>query len=416
MTDEWFYQHGGRVHGPVSLHELRVAMWLRFALPTDLVRHRVTAGWAAAETFPELKEPPHQDGDDMKAGIRKTGFTLVELLVVIAIIAVLVGLLLPAVQSAREAARRMSCTNNQKQLGLAILTAHDSSRRFIQGAGYTAEDKGCPPATGRYVWTFRVLPFLEMGSLADMINPGTWNGAGVGGDANTVAAFQTTITAFQCPSDTHDRETLITNFTWDKYTRANYVACFSPHGFHMEPEANTTCLINHSMNGGQATDANPTVTSTSPLVTQPGRAIFNFFGNRRTISQVTDGTSKTVMLSEVICGSETGQSTSDFRGAWWVDQGVGYSHWRTPNNPQPDRMGNAPGSVPYRAAKPGLPDIEVGSGGWGAWMVAARSRHPGGVMATYADGSVRFVNDSIASSVWTALGSMNGGEVVTNPN
>jgi prepilin-type N-terminal cleavage/methylation domain-containing protein/prepilin-type processing-associated H-X9-DG protein len=349
----------------------------------------------------------------MKAGIRKTGFTLVELLVVIAIIAVLVGLLLPAVQSAREAARRMSCTNNQKQLGLAILTAHDSSRRFIQGAGYTAEDKGCPPATGRYFWTFRVLPFLEMGSLAEMINPGSWNGAGPGqgGDANTVAAFQTTIPAFQCPSDTHDRANLRTNFTWDNYTKGNYVGCFSPHGFHIEPEANMTCLVNHSMNGGQATTDNPTVLSTSPLVTQPGRAIFNFFGSRRSISHVTDGTSKTVMISEVI--SDTG---AVYRGLWWVDQGVAYSHWRTPNNPQADRRGNAAGANPVYTTKPNLPGIEVGPGGWPGLMIAARSYHPGGVMATYADGSVRFVNESIASSVWTALGSMNGGEVVTNPN
>ena len=165
MTDEWFYQHGGRVHGPVSLHELRVAMWLRFALPTDLVRHRVTAGWAAAETFPELKEPPHQDGDDMKAGIRKTGFTLVELLVVIAIIAVLVGLLLPAVQSAREAARRIKCAANLKQVGLSLLAHADAKRHFPPGG------VRCPTASfyGHSWWVF-VLPFLEENAVYDQFD------------------------------------------------------------------------------------------------------------------------------------------------------------------------------------------------------------------------------------------------------
>ena len=418
MADEWFYQHHGRVHGPVSLHDLRVAIWLGFALPTDLVRHRVTADWAEADTFPELREPLHREGDDIMKRDRRTGFTLVELLVVIAIIAVLVGLLLPAVQSAREAARRIACTNNLKQLGLAMLTAHEARGQFMQGAGYTREDNGCPPGTGRYLWTFRILPYMELSSLADMINPNSWNGNGenLPGDTTTTKAFQTNIPGFQCASDTKDRETLFTNFTWTDYTRANYVACFSPHGFQVEPEANSTCLINHSMNGGQATTANPTVLSDSPLITQRGRSVFNFYGNRRRLSSVTDGTSKTIMLCEVVSGSDFSNSTADFRGAWWVDQGVGYSHWRTPNNPQPDRMGNAIGSVHYTSTKPGLPDIAVGPGGWGGWMVAARSRHPGVVVATYADGSVRVVSDSIASSVWTAVGSMDGGEIVSNPN
>jgi prepilin-type N-terminal cleavage/methylation domain-containing protein len=381
--------------------------------------------WRAAMTVEELTTTstgrPVSTGDqlaDRQPGNaaparvpQRRAFTLVELLVVIAIIATLVGMLLPAVQSAREAARRISCMNNQKQLGLSIHGYHDAHRVFPTGVGFTRELTDCAPATGRYLWTFRVMPYLELSSLAEMISPNSWNGGLPQGDnGQTNRAFQTEVPAFQCPSDTHDRETLVGSFVWRDQTRSNYAGCFSPHGFQVEPEANERCLINGSMNGGQKTTANPSVLSNSPLTTRPGRAIFNFFGVSRSIAKVTDGTSHTVMLSEVVSDSDSSDQTHDYRGTWWVDQGVGYSHWRTPNNPQPDRMGDAPGTADYTSTKPGLPPIRKGPGGWGGWMTAARSRHPGGVLAANADGSVRFVDETITSDVWTALGSMDGGE------
>lgn len=422
---EWFYRHEERLFGPVSLAELRAALQLGFLGPTDLVRERVAGEWRAAMTVEELATP--NTGRPVSTGVhladrqpenappargpQRRGFTLVELLVVIAIIATLVGMLLPAVQSAREAARRISCMNNQKQLGLALHGYHDAQRLFPTGVGFQHEQTDCRSG-GRYLWTFRVMPFLELSSLAEMISPGSWNGGGgnQGDGGTTTTAFQTQVPAFLCPSDTHDRETIVTNFVWRDQTRSNYVGCFSPHGFQVEPEANERCLINGSMNGGQKTTANPSVLSTSPLTTRPGRAIFNFFGVSRSIAKVTDGTSHTVMLSEVVSGSDSSDQTADYRGTWWVDQGVGYSHWRTPNNPQPDRMGDAPGTADYTSTKPGLPPIRKGPGGWGGWMTAARSRHPGGVLAANADGSVRFVDETITSDVWTALGSMDGGE------
>ena len=409
MTDEWFYKHGGRVHGPVSVHDLRVAICLGFALPTDLVRYRITADWAQAKTFTELCEAPLRDGDNIMDRNPRIAFTLVELLVVIAIIATLVGLLLPAVQSAREAARRISCVNNQKQVGLAIQLYHDARQRFPTGAGYTQEASGCPVGTGRYMWTFKVMPFLELSSVASLINPGSWNGGGAqGGDANTLRAFQTELPAFQCPSDSRGQVTWA-NFQWVRHTQSNYVACFSPHGFQVEPEANETCLFNWSMNGGQKTTANPTVLSTAPLTTQPGRAIFNFYGVSRSLRNVTDGSFKTIMVSEVIAG-DPAASPYDFRGLWWLDQGVGYSHWQTPNSPERDRAEEPYGAAAVTSRKPGLPGFDAGPGGWGAWIATARSRHPGVIVAAYADGSVRTVSDSVSSAIWTALGSMNGHE------
>jgi prepilin-type processing-associated H-X9-DG protein len=136
---------------------------------------------------------------------------------------------------------------------------------------------------------------------------------------------------------------------------------------------------------------------------------------KRSIASVTDGTSKTIMISEVVSGSDRSDLTLDYRGTWWVDQGVGYSHWQTPNSAQPDRMGDAPGCKTYISTKSGLPNILAGPGGWGGWMTAARSRHPGGVIAAYADASVRFIDEMIASDVWTALGSMNGGDSISAP-
>ena len=177
MADEWFYQHGGQVHGPVSLHDLRVAMWLGFALPTDLVRHRVTNDWAAAETFLELREPLYRGEEDMNKDTRKTGFTLVELLVVIAIIAVLVGLLLPAVQSAREAGRRASCMNNLKQQGIA-LAQYEVARQMFPLGGFLAPKylaELSRPRGGRryshgYSWMLALLPYLEHSSLYDSLD------------------------------------------------------------------------------------------------------------------------------------------------------------------------------------------------------------------------------------------------------
>jgi prepilin-type N-terminal cleavage/methylation domain-containing protein/prepilin-type processing-associated H-X9-DG protein len=345
---------------------------------------------------------------------RKGGFTLVELLVVIAIIGTLVGMLLPAVQSAREAGRRISCVNNQKQIGLAILNHHESRRFFPTGVGFTQENNGCPPATGRYLWTFRIMPYMELNDVANLIAPGSWNGTTPDRDANTEKAFQTTISGYQCPSDVHGVITFTSNnatWHWERHTQSNYVGCFSPHGFHVEPEANETCLINGAMNGGQKTTLNPTVLSTSPLTTQKGRSVFNYFGNKRSIANVSDGTSMTIMVSEVVAGG-VGSDVFDPRGRWWEDHGVAYSHWKTPNTRDPDVIGDDSGASAIRSTKTALPDIVVRPGGWSGCMTAARSRHPGGVNATFVDGSVRFIDETIASNVWTGLGSMDGGESV----
>jgi hypothetical protein len=133
--------------------------------------------------------------------------------------------------------------------------------------------------------------------------------------------------------------------------------------------------------------------------------VFNFFGVERSLDNVTDGASRTIMLAERLAGN----GDLSPRDGWWCEFGVQYSHFRPPNWPGPDRYGGNGISV-MASKKPGKHRLEPGPGGWPGMLVAARSRHPGVVVATAADGSVRTVRDDIAPDVWTALGSMDGGE------
>lgn len=354
---------------------------------------------------------------------RKLGFTLVELLVVIAIIGTLVGLLLPAVQSAREAARSVSCRNNLRQIGVAVASFTEAKRRFPIGLGFQGEKTNCTPKTaesgGRYYWTYLIMPFLELNTLYSRIDWRTSQGHGLYGGGivpEMTKVCQTPIELYSCPSDYH--VVLSTNnvWQWDKFTRSNYVGCFSPHGFCIEPEANRDCLVAHAMNGGQSTTANPTVTSESPLTTKPGRSIFNVSGITRTPAKVTDGFSKTVLVSEVISSDAGGTPHFvDGRGTWWLDQGVMYSHYLTPNAPQNDPYhGTTIGEI-AESRKNGLVDAQTVAGGWPAVMNTARSFHRGGVNVVMCDGSVRFVEDMVSSNVWTDLGSMDGREVSNSP-
>jgi prepilin-type N-terminal cleavage/methylation domain-containing protein/prepilin-type processing-associated H-X9-DG protein len=345
-------------------------------------------------------------------------FTLVELLVVIAIIATLIGLLLPAVQGAREAARSVSCKNNLRQVGIAVTAYADGKKKFPIGIGFQGERTNCAvqavDTNGRYYWTYLIMPYLDLGTVSARIDPRTSQGHLLLGD--TVAPemtkiCQTSIAVYSCPSDEHVLSSTDNAWKWDRFTRSNYVGCFSPHGFCVEPEANAACLRMHGMNGGQSTTANPTVLSSAPFTSQAGRSVFNVFGVDRTPAKVKDGFSKTVLASEVISSGAGGTPRYyDGRGTWWLDQGVMYSHYLTPNAPQNDPYNGDNIGETAEPKKPGLAMTQTVAGGWPAIMNAARSYHPGGVNAVLCDGSVRFIEDMISSSVWTALGSMDGNE------
>jgi len=176
MLRDWFYRHAGHVHGPVTIRDLRAAVLLRFVHPDDLVRERVLGEWTPARKVPELHEVARpQPGDQAEA--TRSGFTLVELLVVIAIIGVLIGLLLPAVQAARESGRRAHCKNNLKQIVTAWHLHETTHRMFPFGGSFV------PPVVPTYVngnpafglkqiagWGFGILPFIEQTDVYAGIN------------------------------------------------------------------------------------------------------------------------------------------------------------------------------------------------------------------------------------------------------
>ena len=296
--------------------------------------------------------------------IRRGGFTLIELLVVIAIIAVLIALLLPAVQSAREAARRMQCTNNLKQLGLALHNYHDIHGRFAAGAisvvlpgGYTYRQPFIPS----------LLPFLEQRVLADSYN---FNLSFQEAVNSTTRA--TRFNAFDCPSD---QPVLFAN---------NGGLVFDVKG-------------SYGINWGQNTYADQGL---------PAPFALNYGAS---LAELIDGTSQTFLMTELLqTPAPPGQPNTvvDRRARMWADLS-GCSQISTrlaPNSQVPDY-----GTCWQARRAP----CNRNTSDTDNFYIAARGQHPGGVNTLLADGSVRFTKDSIALPAWRALSSRAGGEVIS---
>jgi prepilin-type N-terminal cleavage/methylation domain-containing protein len=317
----------------------------------------------------------------------RRGFTLVELLVVIAIIGTLVGLLLPAVQAARESARRSTCSNNLKQIGLASHSYLSAYRTFPQGCRINNTN-----STQRVTWGVWLLPYVEEESLYKTINLTVGEGSSTSVATNG-AAFQKRVTSYLCPSDTVGRCTAFD--ATNPWSRANYVALFS------------------GANGIVVSQDSPfTAPGLGPKDSSTRLPLFNFSVTRRD-KDVTDGLSSTLAFSECITGSDR---TDDLRGAWWNPFGAHFSTWRGPNSTTPDRVWDLVPSLCNNTSSPAVPKPQApcnaSGGGWGTWAYMARSNHVGGVNTVFADASVQYVNDSIALDVWQQLGTINGAEVV----
>ena len=346
---------------------------------------------------------------------RKRGFTLVELLVVIAIIGVMVGLLLPAVQAAREAARRMSCSNNLKQLGLAWHNYHDTYLKLSYGATSVT----WPGGTGNHNWHgysphSQVLPFIEQGPVFEQFGfnerhyvNDVYPPASIG----PITVGRTRISAFICPSD------------------KDY------------PSATETGWNNYGVSFGSNTGYRGDLANTNGM--------FRLTATRN-FKDVLDGLSNTIMLAEFNKGDGTGNKfdiQSDFVNA----QPFNFPTVFVQGPPGQEIVGAVPtqiqlnaygqqclaagpashrSSAGFRWSAPGHYNTAINTlappnwefpacmscGGCGQGdsqgVFPARSRHPGGAHHALGDGSVKFLTNSVNLFIYQSLGTIDGGEAI----
>jgi prepilin-type N-terminal cleavage/methylation domain-containing protein/prepilin-type processing-associated H-X9-DG protein len=377
----------------------------------------------------------------MTTCLRRRAFTLIELLVVIAIIAVLIALLLPAVQAAREAARRIQCVNNLKQLGLAMHNYVSANNSFPSGIVFNAN---VAPCTGFYfgsncqstTWFVLTLPFIEGGSLFNAFNfaigsegPMYLTGYPYGYLVNSTV-FTTRIGALQCPSDgdnvfniaSSSVAAVLTGAPALSVTKGNYGVNWGNTDYGQGQRSDSWFVSNPAANRPSPFGYNPG--ATGPAVVTP--------------ASMTDGTSNTLLMSELLKGAQ-----DDIRGLLWTDFPGSHSFvtrlgpngnvdfWAGSPYVDPaggDTMdnlpafgGTEPGTSPANISNGDLCDNQPGQNlpcfsqtKEGACFAASRSRHSGGVNSLRADGSVQFFKNSTNLPIWVGLGSMAGGEVVSS--
>ena len=333
----------------------------------------------------------------------RRAYTLVELLVVIGILAVLVGLLLPAVQKVREAAARVKCRNNLKQLALGLPSFESVAGRLPEAVQLNLDPGETPGyATARSApvgpnWLVLLLPYIEQQPLFDRVDvrayrvgPGDkWARAVAWRDDRLVAAD---VPLFRCPSDS----ALATPFTGiygqgpqSRWARGNYGANAGPLGYIAADEGTGGWLAPAELfdDGGPGMFAAPVMTVN--------------YGAR--LTDVTDGLSNTIAATEL----RIGPGPADIRGTWAAGvPGASVAGAALPgygcDGPNDTRRPEF-GPCDHTDTGLGVDDPAAGMGanvGGNTTLAQARSRHPGGVNTAWCDGSVRFVRDAVGPRPW----------------
>ncbi len=368
------------------------------------------------------------------------GFTLIELLVVIAIIAVLIALLLPAVQSAREAARRIQCTNNLKQLGLAMHNYHTAHNSFPLGCSANPQIFGQVATWNSWSAQGMMLGYLEQGPIYNSINF-NWGPYVITPWGINYTAMHTQVAAFLCPSDPNSggganmSEGGINALGGTNYLN-NYAASFGTD----------------ATGGDYAWNNNNDAYYHQDPLGSPGLFAYAIsYG----VQHCTDGVSNTVAYSEWLVGDGKGSSGSKYRGNIETSDGAtitGLQNVQT--NPQltltslqqcATAFRNEPNSnaanitdtkgwrwaigcyafavfntiqTPNDSQYPvgGCQTGNAGNENWanGGWSIGAASNHPGGANVLMGDGHVIFIKNSISRTTWWALGTKAGNEVISS--
>ncbi len=369
--------------------------------------------------------------------MKRRGFTLIELLVVIAIIAVLIALLLPAVQSAREAARRSQCTNNLKQLGLAMQNYASANSDtlpmiFVDDVVQGCKREAAPGLCEQQDFSqhARLLPYLEQSPIYNAINfnVGSRWSTGVNPDPDAGGLFSvingtaitTQVAAFLCPSDNGigragNSQVIVGQPANAPYTATcNYPSNIGLHrGYNAGWVPNGPAYVSSSWDGALKgvvslktfTDGTSNTVIFSEWIKGPGTdpAVastpdgLGMVYNRPTGAAPSDGKIHPAgyvddFLAAQLCQLTTSRNWS-WKGEWaFYGKTMTYSHTQTPNRrscTQDDfqRFGN---------------------------MIAASSNHPGGVNTSFADGSVRFIKSTVNYQAWYAVATVQGGEVISS--